>query len=268
MTVILHVSDTHFGTEQHSVAEALLALARTARPEVVLLGGDITQRARGSQFDRARRFADALGAPVLAVPGNHDIPLFNLAVRVLDPYGPYRRAFGSNREPVHASDTVLAIGVDSTRAYRHKHGTVSERQVRRVSEWLSGARPEQIRIILMHHPVVAKEERDNANLARGHEYAVRAWTQAGADLILGGHIHLPYVAALPTDRDAPTAWAVQAGTAISVRRRGGLPNSVNLLHWQPGAARPASCLVERWDFIARRARFEPTAEARLALARD
>ncbi|OVZ64699.1 DNA repair exonuclease [Pigmentiphaga sp. NML080357] len=267
MTAILHISDTHFGTERQAVVDALVDLAQACRPEVVLLGGDITQRARRAQFARARRFVDRLGAPVLAVPGNHDIPLFNVIARLFDPYGHYRRAFGKDREPVHESGSVLAIGVDSTRFYRHKQGTVSRHQVERVANLLAQARPEQLRIVLMHHPLVAMEERDEENLARGRDYAIRAWSRAGADLVLGGHIHLPYVAALSHGGEARNAWAVQAGTAVSTRQRSGLPNSVNLLHWRPEADRHPSCVMERWDFLSRHGRFERTSEERLALAR-
>ena len=99
MTCVLQISDPHFGTEQPHVMRALLQLAREQQPEVILLTGDITQRARRSQFAAAARFVSQLPAPVLAVPGNHDIPLFNLIARALNPYGNYKRAFGNNLEP-------------------------------------------------------------------------------------------------------------------------------------------------------------------------
>jgi 3',5'-cyclic AMP phosphodiesterase CpdA len=136
MTVLLHVSDTHFGTEQPAVVEAVLRLARAQAPRLVLLSGDITQRARRGQFERARRFVDALGAPCLAVPGNHDIPLFNLPARLSRPHAGYQRCFGNALEPRWQDDAVAVAGVDTTRWWRHKHGEVSAAQVAAVAQWL------------------------------------------------------------------------------------------------------------------------------------
>ncbi|MDX3905872.1 MAG: metallophosphoesterase [Pigmentiphaga sp.] len=246
MTAILHVSDTHFGTERPAVVDALVDLARACEPELVLLGGDITQRARPVQFARAQRFVARLPAPVLAVPGNHDIPLFDVFTRLTAPYRRYCEAFGQQREAVYESDTVLAIGVDSTRAYRHKQGEVSRQQVERVAGILARARRGQLRIVLLHHPLVAAEEGDRKNLVRGRKYAMRVWSSMGADLLLGGHIHLPYVAPLPMG--APHTWTVQAGTAVSSRVRSGIPNSVNLLKWLPKEDGMRACIVERWDY--------------------
>jgi predicted MPP superfamily phosphohydrolase len=103
MSVLLQISDTHFGTEQSAVVEAIGALAHQQRPDVVVLSGDITQRARPAQFHAARAFVGLLGATVLAVPGNHDIPLFDLWARLRSPYGRYSAAFGTDLEPVHHS---------------------------------------------------------------------------------------------------------------------------------------------------------------------
>ena len=89
MSVLLQISDTHFGTEQPQVVEALVALAAQQRPDVVVLSGDITQRARPAQFLAAKAFVDRLGAPVLAIPGNHDIALFDLWARLTGPYARY-----------------------------------------------------------------------------------------------------------------------------------------------------------------------------------
>ena len=108
MTTLLQVSDPHFGTEQEPVVEALLALAAAQRPDVLALSGDITQRARFRQFEAARRFVERVAAPVtLAIPGNHDIPLFNVPARVLAPYAGFERAFGRDLEPVFDGPGLL-----------------------------------------------------------------------------------------------------------------------------------------------------------------
>lgn len=133
MSVLLQISDTHFGTEQPPVLEALVALAAQQRPDLVVLSGDITQRARPSQFRAAKAFVDRLGAPFLAVPGNHDIALFDLWSRLTRPYARYTKVFGTNLEPVYASPDLLVIGVNTTRAWRHKNGEVSTGQIYRVA---------------------------------------------------------------------------------------------------------------------------------------
>lgn len=263
MTRVLHLSDTHFGTVPEEVERALQDLVQACRPDLVLLGGDITQRARRGQFAAARRFVQSLQRPVLAVPGNHDNPLFNLAARLFNPYGNYRQALGVNLEPVFEDGRVLAIGVNSTRPSRRKNGQVTPAQVQRVAQRLHAARDAQLRIVLLHHPVRAVEESDTANLLIGREFAVPAWVDAGADLILGGHIHLPYVVPL-SGRLGRQAWCVQAGTALSWRVRGGIPNSVNLIdHDAPG-----QCVVRRWDFDAALSRFQEVAAHPLALSRQ
>lgn len=245
MTVLLQISDTHFGTEQAPVVDALATLARQQRPDMLVLSGDITQRARPAQFREARAFADRLGAPVLAVPGNHDIPLFNLWARLRHPYARYIAAFGADLEPVHRSPELMLVCVNTTRAWRHKHGEISGRQVDRVARILEGAESGQLRVVVVHQPVAVARAEDLSNRLRGHAAALERWAAAGADIVMGGHIHLPYVMAL--QGLARPLWAVQGGTAVSSRMREGVPNSVNLLRWGTDSA-PGWCRIEQWDF--------------------
>jgi 3',5'-cyclic AMP phosphodiesterase CpdA len=257
MSVLLHISDTHFGTEQPQVLEALVALAAQQRPDLVVLSGDITQRARPTQFRAAKAFAERLGAPVLAIPGNHDVPLFDLWSRLTRPYARYATAFGAELEPVHTSPNWLVIGVNTTRAWRHKNGEVSPEQIDRVARRLSAATPGQLRLVVVHQPMAVTQASDRPNLLRGHTEAQRVWSAAGADVVMGGHIHLPYTLAL--HGWARRLWVVQAGTAVSSRTRPGVPNSVNILRWgeaagAPGDPPPAQtepgrhCHIEQWDF--------------------
>ncbi len=249
MSTLLQVSDPHFGTDQEPVVDALLALAAQLEPEVVVLSGDITQRARRAQFRAAREFAQRLKSPVVAVPGNHDIPLFNVIARVFAPYGNYMRAFGRDLEPVFASSAYLIVCVNTTRPRRHKDGEISRAQVERVCATLQRASHEQLRIVVTHQPVLVIRPHDEKNLLHGHEAAVRAWSEAGADIVMGGHIHLPYVRSIRERFDdlPRRVWAVQAGTAVSWRIRGEIPNSVNVLRHLPG---DSVCRTERWDFDA------------------
>ena len=147
MTLLLQISDPHFGTERPGVVEALLQLAAREQPELVVLSGDITQRARRSQFTAARAFIDRLGAiPALVIPGNHDIPLFNLFARVLHPYANHRRVFGADLEPVFESRELLVIGLNTTRRARHTDGEVPAEQIERAARRLERATPLQLRV--------------------------------------------------------------------------------------------------------------------------
>ena len=247
MSVLLQISDTHFGTEQGAVVEALGVLAHQLRPDVVVLSGDITQRARPAQFRAARSFVDRLGAPVLAVPGNHDIPLFDLWARLRSPYGRYSAAFGADLEPVHRSAELLVVCINTTRPWRHKDGEISAMQIDRVARLVAQADPAQLRLVVVHQPIAVTRAEDEPNRLHGHAAALQPWAEAGADLVMGGHIHLPYV--MPLQGLARPLWAVQAGTAVSSRVRDGAPNSVNLLRWGADAA-PGRCRIEQWDYKA------------------
>lgn len=271
MTLLLQISDPHFGTERPAVVAALLHLIETLPPDLVVLSGDITQRARRSQFAAARAFVDTLGAtPTLVVPGNHDIPLFNPLARLCYPYANHQRAFGANLEPSFDSPALLVLGVNTTRPWRHKNGEVSMAQIRRVSARLEAAQaeqPAQLRVVVTHQPVAVTRAQDEKNLLHGRERAVTRWARAGADLILGGHIHLPYVLPLhDTFAGLPRRmWAVQAGTALSSRTRGTIDNSVNLIRHDAAASGERRTTVERWDYSETHGAFAMIARHELAL---
>jgi 3',5'-cyclic AMP phosphodiesterase CpdA len=247
MSVLLQISDTHFGTEQPQVVDALATLARLQQPDLLVLSGDITQRARPAQFQAARAFMDRLGGPFVAIPGNHDIPLFDVWTRIRRPYARHIAAFGAELEPVFSSADLMVICVNTTRPWRHKHGEVSAQQIDRVTQGLAQAQPEQLRVVVVHQPIAVTRAEDAPNLLRGHAAALQRWAAAGADLVMGGHIHLPFVMAVH-DLARPL-WAVQAGTAVSARVRAGAPNSVNLLRWGAGAP-PGCCQIEQWNYAA------------------
>jgi 3',5'-cyclic AMP phosphodiesterase CpdA len=265
VSTLVQISDTHFGTEQPAVVEAVVALVDSLRPNVVVLSGDITQRAHHNQFRAAHRFVERLSTPrLLTLPGNHDIPLFNLFARVFQPYANYEACFGKDLEPYFESDSLLIQCVNTTRPNRHKDGEVSAGQIERVSARLQAAKPHQLRIVVTHQPVHVIRPSDEKNLLHGHQAVVRAWSRAGADIVMGGHIHLPYVRPL-SDRLNDLSrriWSVQAGTAVSHRTRGNIPNSLNVLRYEQ---RSTGCKVERWDYDAASQRFHVVEDHTLAL---
>jgi hypothetical protein len=189
-------------------------------------------------------------------------------MRIFCPYANYQRAFGLELEPEFEAADLLVLGVNTTRASRHKDGEVSAAQIARVSQRLQGARAEQLRMVVTHQPVHVTRPEDETNLLHGHQKAVSAWAKAGVDLILGGHIHLPYVRSL-RERfvDLPrNVWAVQAGTAVSSRTRGGISNSVNLIHYVQ-SERSRRCVITRWDYERTAQRFVLADQSDLCLSR-
>ncbi len=267
---LLQISDPHFGTEMPPVVAALQARARELAPSVVGMSGDVSQRATAAQFRAAGDFLRSLGAPgSLVVPGNHDVPLVNLALRAIAPYARYRRAFGDDLEPVHEEARLLVVGVNTVMPVWHQQGFVSARQAARVSQRLRQALAGQLRVVVCHHPVHVIRPEDDKNLLRGAAVAVRQWVVAGADLILGGHIHLPYVRPLRQRfPDLPrAAWVVQAGTAVSSRIRADIANSVNFIRPVQAANGPG-CVVERWDYSEAAREFRLLAADELLLDRQ
>ena len=246
MTVLVQISDTHFGTEQAPIVEALVRWIRAQAPDVLLLSGDITQRATRPQFAAARAFLDRLQVPhTLVIPGNHDIPLYALGARLFTPYGRYCEAFGTELEPVMDAPDCLLQALNTTRWWRHEDGQLSNAQIERVAARLQAARPEQLRIVAVHQPLAVSRPEDRRNRLHGHAQASARWAEAGVDLVLGGHIHLPFAAPLAA---RSTAWVVQAGTAVSSRVRSGAPNSVNLIRGpRVDAQGQRHCQLERWD---------------------
>ncbi|MCZ4501109.1 MAG: hypothetical protein JWQ74_3666 [Marmoricola sp.] len=270
MNSLLHLSDTHFGTAQPHVVLAFERLASAQAPAIAVLSGDVTQRATRAQFAEARGFIDRLAIPRwVMVPGNHDIPLLNVWARLLAPYGRYREALGAALAPEADLPGWRVLSANTTRWYRHKHGEISRQQVEHIASGLRAAAladPHQLRVVVVHQPVAVQHAEDKADVLRGSDAALREWAAAGADLVLGGHIHLPF--AVPLHQRLPLArplWAVQAGTAVSSRVRADVPNSVNLLHAQcRGSQR--SCLLQRWDYAAASGEFELDREDLLELA--
>ncbi|GAA0792564.1 metallophosphoesterase family protein [Marinobacterium sediminicola] len=244
---MIQLSDLHFGTERPEVMDALVTVMHQLSPDLLLLSGDITQRARRAQFRACERLLARLPpAAIMAVPGNHDIPLFNLWQRLVAPYAHFTRTFGDDLLPCHDSGQVLVVGVNTTCPRRHIDGTFTEKQIETVAHRLKASHA-RVKIVMGHHPVDAVLESDERNIARGAERAVRTWTQAGMQLYLAGHIHYPFCARLERRYPglSPECWTFQAGTAISFRVRDHKANSFNLIEWLPAQQ---ALQLERWDY--------------------
>jgi 3',5'-cyclic AMP phosphodiesterase CpdA len=251
---IAHMSDPHFGTVVPAVRSALLGELQMHPPDLILLTGDITQRARRAQFEDARSFLQELPrVPCLAVPGNHDLPLFDVFTRMVKPYDHYRRYISQQLEPSFIDKRVAVLCVDATSRLRHKDGALTAKQIESTARTLEGV-DAPFRLVATHQPLAAVVNADRHNVARGAGQALDRWIAAGTDLFLGGHIHLPYCIEVRTADLRQSAVLLQAGTCLSSRVRHGIPNSYNLVTLQRfGTERRMS--IERRDFDAASGRF-------------
>jgi 3',5'-cyclic AMP phosphodiesterase CpdA len=190
---LIHVSDLHVGAHEGPGAEApLRALAEGVVPDLVVATGDLTHRGRSDQHDSAAAFLRSLGPPVLAVPGNHDIPLWPPA-RFTHPCREFERLWETT-EPVHSTDGLHVVGLSSVRSWRHQSGGLSAEAVRRVAERLAEAPPGALRVVCFHHQLANAPWRTRKRpLARRGE-VLAALAEAGAELVLSGHVHQATVA--------------------------------------------------------------------------
>lgn len=226
MPVVVHLSDIHFGAHRPDLAESVLADVASVGPDLVVVSGDLTQRARRGQFEQARAFIDRLPAPVLTVMGNHDLPLINLPRRFLSGTRYYQRYITRDLAPIVTLPSLVAVGLDTMPAWRWKGGHVSSRQVAMVREALGNAPKGAWRLVVTHHPVLP---RHLAGLI-GRGLLVDACAESDVAILLSGHTHTP--SASVVDLDGPVhrqALALVAGTAVSRRTRG-TANAYEVLH--------------------------------------
>lgn len=224
MTRIVHLSDLHFGRLREDLAEPLLSTVNAMAPDLVVVSGDLTQRARHRQFRDARAFLDLLSAPWLAVPGNHDTPLDNIVARFLWPWARYRRHIHRDLMPVWEQGLTRVAGINSVNPFAWQRGRVGRRASAHIRATFKGLPDPWFRVAVMHHPLEQGAEVDKRP-TQGAAEALALLGETGVDIVLSGHLHNGSAAPF---RAAPGTLFVQAGTGLSTRLRDE-ENTFNLL---------------------------------------
>lgn len=246
MRWIAHISDLHFGKEDPAIVSALLAELGgdgLPAPALVAVSGDLTQRARPSEFRACRSFLDRLSSPYLVVPGNHDVPFYDVTERLLRPLARYRKYISDDLMPVFCDDVITVAGVDTAHGLTLKDGRITRRQVANVCRKLR-ARSRAWAILVTHHPFVVPHHADPGDRVDGAKRALPALEDC-VDVVLSGHLHVPHSSQADAGfrTDDRRLVSVHAGTCVSTRLRGE-PNGYNRLGFEGDTL----CLVHRvWD---------------------
>ena len=251
----MHLSDLHFGRTRPDLLDPLVRAVNAAAPDLVAVSGDLTQRARSAQFRAARAFLDRLDAPWLAVPGNHDVPLHNLAARLLDPWTRYRAWIAFDLQPRFSDAEVSVVGLNTVNPFEWQRGRIGRRAVRFACAALRHEPEGRTRIVVAHHPFEHAPGETKA-LMRGAARGVKALADCGADIVLTGHLHAWRAEPFAAAPAGIGALQVQAGTGLSTRLRGE-DNDFNLLTLEAGEV-----VVERFVAVRGAADFAPAASRR------
>ena len=226
MARLIHLSDLHFGAHDQRLVDAVAERIDEEKPDLVVISGDFTQRAKTEQFKEACDFLERLndaGHDVLAVPGNHDVPLYDVFRRFLSPLTRYKRYIDDTLCPVHELPGVTVVGINTARSLTFSDGRINEEQMKFIRETFSRSDPKALRVLVTHHPLFALPVGETGDVKRAvgrSELALDAVAESGVDMLLAGHHH---TASAHSARDLVTragpALVVQAGTATSIRLR-------------------------------------------------
>ena len=264
MRTIGHLSDLHVGRVDREVVDALAGTVTAIAPHVIVVSGDFTQRARAGQFKEARAFLDTLPAPVIVVPGNHDVPLHNVFARFLTPLHGYRRYITADLQPRYTDPEMMIVGTDTTRSFTVGGGGMRRRELHRICEAFAGVDDSIVKVVVAHHPFDVPYA--GASFRRGQPglEAVELLTQVGVDLFLTGHLHVTFAGPTATRYkiDGRSAIVVEAGTATSTRVRGE-PNAFNVVRIDTDAI-----VVEHHEWRAGSGAFAPNEVQRFARTAD
>lgn len=241
MARIAHLSDIHFGANDPDIVAATIDWLKEKQPDLVIISGDLTQRAREKQFRDAASYLGALrdnGHRLLVVPGNHDVPLYDVIRRFASPLGRYKRHIAQDLCPWMETDEAAILGINTARSLTIKDGRINEEQMQLIRQRFNGVAASKTRILVTHHPLFELPIGQGNELSEAvgrHKDALQAIIDAGVHVTLAGHFHRTYAeAARKMVAEAGPTLVIQAGTATSTRLRNQEPQSFNWLHVEQG----------------------------------
>ena len=260
MKTLVHLSDLHFGRVDQALLDPLVESVHSAAPDVVVASGDLTQRARTAQFQAAAAFLARLPSPRIVVPGNHDVPLYNVLARFFTPFAKFRRYIEADLSPSYTDAEIAVLGVNTARSLVVKNGRINEEQVAALRAKLCTVGEGMMKVVVTHHPFDVGEGVADKDLVGRARMAMSVFAECGVDLLLAGHLHMSH-SDDTGGRYALSGYGalvVSAGTATSTRGRGEA-NSFNVLRlskhrieverreWRPGAGRFVSATSEAFE---------------------
>jgi 3',5'-cyclic AMP phosphodiesterase CpdA len=274
MPRLVHLSDLHFGAHDERLVEAVERRIDELKPDLVVISGDFTQRARTEQFRDACQFLERLqhsGHEVLGVPGNHDVPLYDVLRRFLSPLARYRRFIDDNLSPFVELPGIAVLGINTARSLTFKDGRINQDQVAFIRDTFARTPRDSFRVLVTHHPLFALPVGEEITRAIGRqELALDAIQEAGVDMLLAGHNHHASTHnASDLVTRAGSALVVQAGTATSTRLRdqeqsfntidvGDASVTITVNAWKHGEFLPLD--AQRYAWEQGRWRIAPAAE--------
>lgn len=225
MKKILHLSDLHFGTERPGLTALLIKDCLQLKPDIIIVSGDLTQRATLKQYQAARKFLSHFhNQRVLCVPGNHDISLYNLLERFFFPFRKYQQWIASTLCAAYSDKDLAILGINSVTPYKSMGGYVTDEQLSLVIKFFEKQPSNITRIIVMHHNLIKSERHKIINDA---DKIISVFKRLNIHIVLSGHIHYPWIEAIESENSSHSLYILTAGTAISYRTI--QPNSYNII---------------------------------------